>query len=557
MASWARRSRACFRRTRALHWRQSRAVEDAVVVGSGPNGLVAAIELARAGAAVRVLEARDEVGGGMRTSELTLPGFAHDVCSACHPMGVLSPAFRSMRLEDHGLRWVRPEASAAHPLDDQPAVLLRRSLRDTASELDVVDRRAYQKLLEAFLRDAEGLFADLMAPLGPIPKHPLQMARFGLLGLGSASGSYRRRFRAARAQALLAGCAGHSILPLDAPLSSAVGMVFALTAHMDDWPVAEGGSQSIAAALASYFESLGGRIETGVFVKSLNDLPPSRVVLFDTSPTQLADICAPLLPDGYVRPLRRFRYGPGVFKLDWALDGPIPWRDPRCLQASTVHVGGTLEEIAASEAAVWRGEHPEHPFVMLVQQSQFDPSRAPTGKQTGYAYCHVPGGSTLDRTEAIERQIERFAPGFRDLVLARRRTHTADLQRENPNYVGGAITGGTADFSQFFTRPVARLNPYSTPNPRIFICSASTPPGGGVHGMCGLHAARTALKRLGRFPVGMAPLDAPLRLRERGRIQLQPLSPRSSFATAGRCAEVSALTAAFAGPSHALEASTG
>jgi phytoene dehydrogenase-like protein len=472
---------------------------DVVVVGSGPNGLSAAVHLAQAGASVVVLEARDEIGGGTRTAELTLPGFIHDVCSGVHPMGILSPWWRTLPLEDHGLRWLRPRASVAHPLDDQPAVLLRRPLEDTAAELDG-DARAYRRLIEPFLADPHGLLADALAPLG-IPRHPLLMLRFGLRGIRSAVG-LARRFRGARARALLAGCAAHSILPLDRALTGALGLMFLLLGHVEDWPVAEGGSRAITAALASLLRSLGGRIETGIRVRSLADLPAARLYLFDTSPAQLADIAEPVLPARYVRRLRRYRYGPGAFKLDWALAGSIPWKDPRCLQASTVHLGGTLEEIAAGEAAVWRGEHPERPYVLLCQQSEIDRGRAPDGKQTGYAYCHVPGGSTVDMTDAVERQIERFAPGFRDLVLARHVTAPADLERDNPSCVGGAITGGVADIFQLFTRPVARLNPYTTPNPRVLICSASSPPGGGVHGMCGYHAARTAARRLERFAAG-------------------------------------------------------
>src|SRR5262245_58431225 len=479
-------------------------MDDAVVVGSGPNGLAAAVELARSGASVRVLEGRDEIGGGTRTAPLTLPGFSHDVCSGCHPMGSLSPFFRTLDLEAHGLRWLRPPASVAHPLDDQPAVLLRRSLEATAGDLGE-DASAYRKPVAPFLRTPHALLADLLGPLR-VPGHPVTMARFGLPGLLPATFLLRRRFRGPRARAVLAGCAAHSILPLERPLTAAVAMIFALTGHVEDWPVAAGGSQAIARALASSLESLGGRIETGVRVRRLADIPPARVVLFDTSPAQLADVCAPLLPARYLRRLRRYRYGPGVFKLDWALDGPIPWRDPRCLEASTVHLGGTLEEIAAAEAAVWRGEHPENPFLIIVQQSQFDPDRAPAGKHTGYAYCHVPAGSDVDCTAVIERQIERFAPGFGDRVLARHRITPADLERENPNYVGGAITGGVSDVSQFFTRPVAPLDPYSTPHPRVFICSASTPPGGGVHGMCGYFAARSARRRLRGLPATLPEL---------------------------------------------------
>lgn len=476
-------------------------MSDVVIVGSGPNGLAAAVFLAQAGASVLVLEASDAIGGGTRTAELTLPGFAHDVCAAVHPMGILSPFFRTLPLEAHGLEWIRPRVSVAHPLDDQPAVLLHRSLEETAAGLDL-DGPSYRRLLEPFLTNPHGLLADALAPLG-IPQHPLLMLRFGLLGLRSAVG-LAKRFRGSRARALLAGCAGHSILPLDRMLTGALGLMFLLTGHVEEWPVARGGSHAVSGALASLLRSFGGRIETGVRVRSLADLPAARLYLFDTSPAQVAAIAGPVLPARYLRRLERYRYGPGIFKLDWALDGSIPWTDPRCLDASTVHLGGTLEEIAAAEAAVWRGEHPARPYVLLSQQSELDPSRAPAGKQTGWAYCHVPPGSTEDQTAIVEAQIERFAPGFRDRILARHVTTTADLERYNPNYVGGAITGGVADLLQLFTRPVARLNPYTTPNPRVLICSASTPPGGGVHGMCGYHAAKTALRRLDRFAV--APL---------------------------------------------------
>jgi phytoene dehydrogenase-like protein len=469
---------------------------DAVIIGSGPNGLAAAVHLAQAGASVLVLEARDEIGGGTRTGELTLPGFVHDRCSGVHPMAILSPWFRRLPLADHGLRWIQPPASVAHPLDDQPAVLLRRSIADTTGELGG-DARSYRRLIEPFLADPHGLFGDLLAPLG-LPRHPILMARFGLRGLRSATG-LAGRFDTVRARALFAGCATHAILPLDRAVTAAFALMFLLAGHVENWPVAAGGSHAITRALARLLEASGGRIATGVRVRSLADLPPARVYLFDTSPGQLATIAEPILPARYVRRLRRYRYGPGAFKLDWALDGAIPWSDPRCLEASTVHVGGTLEDIAAAEAAVWRGDHSERPFVLVCQQSQFDPSRAPPGQHTGYAYCHVPSGSTVDLTAHIERQIERFAPGFRERILGRHVTTPADFERDNPNYVGGAITGGAADLSQLFTRPVARWNPYTTPNRRIFLCSASTPPGGGVHGMCGYHAARAALRGIERM----------------------------------------------------------
>jgi phytoene dehydrogenase-like protein len=471
-------------------------VTDVVVVGAGPNGLAAAVRLAQAGARVEVLEAGAKVGGGTRSAALTLPGFVHDVCAAVHPLGILSPYLRTLPLAAHGLTWLQPKVSVAHPLDGQPAVLLTRSLDETAAGLGE-DGPAYRRLLGPFLGDPHGLLADALAPLG-IPRHPFLLARFGLRGIRSAV-SLARRFRGVRARALLAGCAAHAILPLERALTGAVGMMFLLSGHVEDWPVAAGGSQAIADALAGLVQKLGGSVTTGVRVQSRADLPPARRYLFDTDPAQLAAIAGPVLPAGYLRRLGRYRYGPGVFKIDWALDGSIPWADPRCREASTVHLGGTLEEIAAGEAAVWRGQIPERPFVLLCQQSEVDPARAPAGKHTGYAYCHVPGGSTVDVTDIVERQIERFAPGFRERVLMRKAMTTADLERENPCYVGGAITGGVSDLGQFFTRPVARWNPYRTPNPRVLIGSAATPPGGGVHGMCGYHAAGAVLRRLDRF----------------------------------------------------------
>jgi phytoene dehydrogenase-like protein len=469
---------------------------DAIVIGSGPNGLAAAIELAREGARVLVVEAADEIGGGTRTAELTLPGFRHDVCSAVHPMGILSPFYKQLPLEEHGLEWLLPPASVAHPMPDGPAILLTKSLEQTALGLgSEADARAYRRLVGPFIENAEGLLGDVMAPLR-IPKHPIQMARFGMRAIFSANRLARLLFRGERGRALLAGCAGHSVLPLTQPLTAALGLIFAVTAHVEDWPVAAGGSTSITKALGSYFESLGGRIETGRRISSLDELPSSAVVLFDTAPHALSSIAGDALPAGYRRRLGRYRYGPGVFKIDWALDGPIPWSDPACLEASTVHVGGTLEEICLSENDMWHGRHTEKPYLILCQQSQFDPSRAPEGKHTGYAYCHVPHGSTVDRTEAIEAQIERFAPGFRDRILERHCMTTMDFERYNPNYKGGAITGGVADAFQLFNSPVTRLDPYTTPNPRLFICSAAAPPGGGVHGLCGYWAARSALKRL-------------------------------------------------------------
>ena len=468
---------------------------DAVVIGSGPNGLAAAVALAREGASVLVLESHPQVGGGTRVAELTLPGFVHDVCSAVHPMGVLSPFFRELPLAKHGLEWIHPPASVAHPMPDESAVMLYRSLDRTCEGIGA-DAASYRRLLEPFLRDPHALLADLLSPL-KAPRAPLAMARFGWRAMRSARGLARSRFREERARALFAGCAGHSILPLSRIPSSALGLIFCLTGHVEDWPIAAGGSHAITFSLARYLESLGGRIEVGVpRVRGLAELPSARAYLFDTSPDQLAGIAGDALPAGYRRRLGRYRYGPGVFKVDWALDGPIPWRDPSCLEASTVHVGGSLDEIAESEAAMWRGEHAERPFLICCQQSQFDASRAPAGKHTGYAYCHVPHASTFDMAGRIEAQIERFAPGFGDRVLARHTMGPADFHAYNPNYVGGAITGGVADLFQLFTRPVARLDPYTTPNPRLFLCSAATPPGGGVHGMCGFYAAQAVLRRI-------------------------------------------------------------
>ncbi len=469
-----------------------------VIIGSGPNGLAAAVELAQNGASVLVLECHAEIGGGTRSAELTLPGFIHDFCSAVHPMGILSPFFRTLPLKDHGLQWICPPASVAHPLDDDKAVLLRHSVQETMNDLGE-DAETYRRLVEPFVGRAHELLGDSLAPLG-IPSHPFLMTRFGLKAIRSAEG-LAKRFQGDRARALLAGCAGHSILPLDRSFTAAIGLMFLITGHVENWPVAKGGSHAITKSLASLFESLGGRIETNVDVRSASDLPAAKMWMFDTCPEQLATIVEPALPDSFVRRLKKYRYGPGVFKVDWALDQSIPWRDPRCLEASTVHIGGTLEQIAAAEAAVWRGEHPDKPFVLVCQQSEFDSSRAPEGKQTGLAYCHVPADSTIDMTDAIENQIERFAPGFKSTILARHTTNTAQFEAYNPNNIGGAITGGVADYAQLFTRPVARINPYTTPNRRILICSASTPPGGGVHGMCGYHAARTAIKRIEKLKV--------------------------------------------------------
>lgn len=469
---------------------------DAIVVGAGPNGLAAAVALARANYSVLVLEAAETIGGGTRSQELTLPGFIHDVCSAIHPMALASPFFQTLPLAEHGLHWVQPPAPLAHPLDDGSAAVLEQSLDRTAAGLGE-DSRAYHQLYEPLLAHATSLFRDLLGPF-KIPRRPFTALRFGLRAIRSCSGLAEHWFRAAPAKALLAGLGAHSVLPLERSPAAAIAVMLGLAGHAVGWPFPRGGAQQIAAALASYLRSLGGVIETGRRVDSLKELPPSRIVLLDLTPRQILTVAGDLLPAGYRRRLNTYRYGPGVFKLDWALSGPIPWRAEACRRAGTIHVGGTLEEVAASELAAWQGEHCERPFVLVAQQSLFDPTRAPAGMQTAWGYCHVPNGSTVDMTTPIENQIERFAPGFRDRILARHALGPAAMERHNANYIGGDITGGVTDWGQLFTRPVTRWNPYTTPCADLFICSSSTPPGGGVHGMCGYHAAQAALKRLSR-----------------------------------------------------------
>lgn len=463
---------------------------DAVVVGSGPNGLAAAIELARAGARVHVVERNPTIGGGARTQELTLPGFRHDVCSAIHPMALASPFMRSLDLD---VRWHFAEAAVAHPLDDGSAAALYRSVERTAEELGP-DRDRYRRFFQRLTDDSEALYADLLAPLR-IPRHPIAMTRFGLPALLPAT-TFARRFESERARALFAGNAAHAIQPLEKITTAAIGIMLMVSGHAVDWPVPEGGSQAISAGLAKILQDLGGTIECDREVARIEELPRAKAYLFDTSPTAMAAICGDRLPSGYRARLDRYRYGPGVFKLDWALSDPIPWSARACRDATTVHVGGTLDELAASERDCWEGRHSTNPYVLVAQQSLVDPTRAPAGKHTGWAYMHVPSASTEDMTATIEAQIERFAPGFGDCILARHAMHCADFERYNPNYVGGDIVCGVQDWRQLYTRPVARLNPYTTPVSDIFICSSATPPGGGVHGMCGYWAARAALKRL-------------------------------------------------------------
>jgi phytoene dehydrogenase-like protein len=469
------------------------AAGEAFVVGAGPNGLAAGIVLATTGRPVTVIEGWSAVGGGCRSEDLTLPGFVHDTCSTVQSLARASPFLRSLDLAEHGLELVDPAAPLAHPLDDGTAVMLERSVDGTAAGLGP-DEQAYRRLFGRLVRDADELMREILGPLRP-PRHPLVLARFGASGFRSATGLARSRFDGERARALFAGCCAHSMLSLRSPASAAFGLVLALSAHRFGWPVARGGSQRLADALAAKLQSLGGRVETGRWVESVDELGAGATTLLDVTPRQLMRMAGRRLPARYAAQLGRYRYGPGVFKLDWALDGPIPWRAPEVARAGTVHLGGTLEEIAAAEEAVTHGDHPARPFVLLVQASLFDPTRAPAGRHSAWAYCHVPGGSERDMTEAIEGQVERFAPGFRDLIAARAAMGPAEIERRNPNYIGGDINGGVQDLRQLFTRPVVRPVPYSTPVAGLYICSSSTPPGGGVHGMCGYWAARTALRR--------------------------------------------------------------
>jgi phytoene dehydrogenase-like protein len=474
---------------------------DAVIVGSGPNGLSAAIQLAQEGLSVLVLEGKDTVGGGTRSHELTLPGFTHDMCSTIHPLGLASPFLRELPLEDYGLSWIHPEAPLAHPLDDSSAVFIERSIEKTAGGLGE-DGRPYLNLMEPLVENWKGLLADILGPFPLPPRHPFLMARFGLSAIRSATGLAKARFSGERARTVFAGMSGHSMMPLESPASAAFALTLGILAHGVGWPVVRGGSQQIASALVGYLESLGGEIVTGQMVTSLKDLPPADHVLFDLTPRQLIAIAGDALHPAYRRRLSGYRYGPGVCKVDWALDSPIPWAAEGVKRAATVHLGGSMAEIAAAERAVWDGRHPAKPYVLLAQQTLFDPSRAPSGKHTAWAYCHVPHGSSQDVSAQIEDQVERFAPGFKDCILARK-VHTAgEMEVYNPNYVGGDINGGVQDYRQLYTRPVARLDPYVVPTTtdssptNLYLCSSSTPPGGGVHGMCGYHAARSVLRRI-------------------------------------------------------------
>ncbi|MFW6125554.1 MAG: phytoene desaturase family protein [Chloroflexota bacterium] len=463
---------------------------DAVVVGSGPNGLAASVVLAREGLSVLLVEAKDTVGGGTRSAELTLPGYVHDVCSAVHPLGLASPFFRTADVVKHGVEWVHPPVCMAHPLDDGTAAFLERSVSDTAATLGE-DGAAYRRLMAPLVADWDTLAHELLGPLR-IPRHPLPLLRFGRIAIRSVTSLANSVFTGEHARAFLADLGAHSIMPLERASTAAYALMLCAAGHAVGWPLVRRGSQAIADALAQRLESLNGHIVTGTRIRSIEDLPPSRVVLLDVIPREILSIAGSRLSPGYRKQLEANQYGPGVFKVDWALDGPIPWKVSGCQRAGTVHLGGGPEGIVESERAAQRGEHPERPFVILAQPSLFDRTRAPQRKHTAWAYCHVPNGTTCDMTGPIEAQVERFAPGFRDRILARHSMSPVDFERYNPNFVGGDIAGGSQSVWRLFVRPALRHTPYAVPSDGLYICSASTPPGAGVHGMCGYHAARAA-----------------------------------------------------------------
>jgi phytoene dehydrogenase-like protein len=468
---------------------------DAVVVGSGPNGLAAAITLARAGCSVLVYEANATIGGGARSAELTVPGFLHDVCSAVHPLAAGSPFFKTLPLERIGLEWIQPDIPLAHPLDDGLAACLHRDVDLTADQLPG-DSRAYRRLMKPLARNWEKLANEFLQPMLHLPRHPIALARFGIPAICPTTFLAKSLFRHEPARALFAGIAAHSFLPLEATVSSAFALVLGLAGHAVGWPIPRGGSQQISNALAGYLRELGGKIEVNRRIENLRDLPKSRAILLDVSVWEFLRIAGPRLSSRYRRRLESFRHAPGIFKIDYALSEPIPWKAEACRRAGTLHLGGDIEEIAATEREVARGKIPQRPFVLVAQQSLFDETRAPRGQHTLWAYCHVPFNCGTDMSDQIESQIERFAPGFRDCILARHTTAAADLARSNPNLAGGDISGGATNLMQLLARPILSLNPYRTPLPGVYLCSASTPPGGGVHGMCGYHAARVALREI-------------------------------------------------------------
>jgi phytoene dehydrogenase-like protein len=462
---------------------------DVVVIGSGPNGLAAGIVAAKKGLSTLIIEARETVGGGLRSAELTGKGFLSDVCASVHPMGISSPFFRSLHLERYGFEWIVPPASAAHPLDDGSAAMMYNDAARTAESLGS-DGRSYLKSIGSLGRDWPELVHDVLAPIG-IPQNPLTFGMFATQGVLPATTFANLKFSTSRARALFAGCAAHSIIPLTWPASAGVALALMAVGHSYGWPIARAGSQSLADALASHFRSLGGEIETGIRIEKHEQLPRATHLFFDTAPRVMAQIMGDRLPAGFAKQMRDYKYGPGVFKIDWALSAPIPWSAKECLDSATVHVGGTLEEITAAEAAPWKGETSERPYVLVTQPSVFDSMRAPPLKHTAWGYCHVPNGSPVDMTDRIEAQIERFAPGFRDVVIARAVRGPATLEHDNPNLVGGDVGGGSNEISNLLMRPTWRM--YSTPVTGVHLCSAATPPGAGVHGMCGYHAATRAL----------------------------------------------------------------
>ncbi|HEY5767542.1 MAG TPA: NAD(P)/FAD-dependent oxidoreductase [Candidatus Udaeobacter sp.] len=468
---------------------------DAIVVGSGPNGLAAAITLARAGCSVLVYEANATIGGGARSAELTLPGFLHDVCSAVHPLAAGSPFFKTLPLERFGLEWIQPQVPLAHPLDNGSAACLYRDIAVTAEQLDE-DSGAYRRLMKPLARNWENLSIEFLQPMLHVPRHPFVLARFGVPALCPATLLSKFVFKGEPARALFAGIAAHSFLPLEAPVSSAFALVLGLAGHAVGWPIPRGGSQQISNALADYLRELAGKIEVNHRIENLRDLPKSRVILLDISVWEFLRIAGQQLPSGYRRRLESFRHAPGIFKIDYALSEPIGWKAEACRRAGTIHLGGSIDEIATAEREVARGKIPERPFVLVAQQSLFDETRAPRGQHTLWAYCHVPFNCATDMSDQIESQIERFAPGFRDCILARHTMAAADLARSNPNLAGGDINGGAANLTQLIARPILAATPYRTPLPGVYLCSASTPPGGGVHGMCGYHAARAALREI-------------------------------------------------------------
>ncbi|HTL37028.1 MAG TPA: NAD(P)/FAD-dependent oxidoreductase [Kofleriaceae bacterium] len=467
---------------------------DVVVVGSGPNGLAAAVGLAGAGLSTLVVEAKSTPGGGTRTTELTLPGFLHDVCSSVHPLGLASPWFRELGL-DRELGWIQPPAAVAHVIDETHVVTLERSVDETAAQFGRDDAKAYRRLMTPFVERFDELVAMTLAPLR-FPRAPLLMARFGIDALRSMRGLAHVRFSGGEAPALLGGIAAHALIPLDNLASASFGLLLGLAGHAVGWPIVRGGSRAITDALLARFFRAGGELVCGEPVQRMSQLPAARAYVFDVTPRQLLAIAGDRLPSAYRARLAKFRYGPGVYKIDWALAGPMPWRDPRCARSATVHLSGTLDHVARAEQAVHDGRVVEQPFTLFVQPSLFDPSRAPAGKHVGWAYCHVPHGATIDARELIENHIERFAPGFKELILARSELSPAQLTAYNANYIGGDINGGMSDLRQLFTRPLVQLDPYATGAPDIFLCSSSTPPGGGVHGMCGYYAARSVLGSL-------------------------------------------------------------